>query len=366
MFLPQLYPKPISFYQSPRFVGERAEIVTQAFNPDKVQLFGVDAAFVQRIRSQLETVKFRRFGTLAGNYTLIAGGIIAVDEHGTPIKLNCDSDDDWAHSSVFGNLEDFCGSHKFSLMRETALSARNNPPLATDLPFLAEAHSSKNYYHFCTLFLPRVRHFANSANTVIGIPPTHANLPFQRDLICRTFGSRRLLPCPDMTRIKDPQLVFEPFTPEGLTWLRQNAGLRARKGDRLIYVARSTSSVSRKHGGILEDRNFMEFLERNGFETVDFGKGDIPLATQIDMLDGARIVMSAHGAGLTNIAFAEEGIGVIEILPFFWSCFTHMQIALASHLNYHGLVCSQVDQHRTMVVDTGMLAGVLERALAAG
>jgi hypothetical protein len=364
MFLPQIYPKPISFYQSARFRGDRAEAVTQDFDLDKVRLFGGDAALMQRIREQLETVKFRRRGRLEGRYVVIAGGTLAIDENGAPIKLNCDSDDDWAHSSVFSQMETLCASPWFHEVRDDALARWADLETVAGLPFLAEPYSAKNYYHFCTLFLPRVRHFDDAASIVIGVPPSHIALPFQRELVCRAFGDRLLRPCPDMTRLDDPELLFEPFTPQGLAWVRGRVGLRARRGHRLIYVARRSSMVGRHHGGVQETTEFLNFLERHRFETVDFGSGEIPVAEQIAMLDGARVIMSAHGAGLTNIAFAESGISVIELLPIFWTCFTHMQIALATSLNYFGIICSEVDDSRKMMLDLELLSNVLTEALS--
>jgi hypothetical protein len=361
MYLPHYYPKPISYYQSPRFTGERGEIVTPAGDLNKISLVGADAALLGRVRAQLETIKFRRRGTLRGQYALIAGGVLAIDHNGTPIKLNCDSDDDWMHTSIFSYVENLCASHDFLRRRDNALSQWDDLPLVRGLPFLAELHAADNYYHFCTLFLPRVRHFADSPETILCLPPLLLERPFQRELIWRTFGARTILPCPNMTRIEDPHLLFEPFAPDGLAWLRDRVGLRARRGERRIYVNRRGGW---RDGGIADEGDFARFLERHHFETIDFGTGEVPISTQIAMLDGARVVLSAHGAGLTNIAFAEEGISVIEILPYYWSCFTHMQLALAASLNYFGLVCMAVDDQKRMVIDTSLLSTVLEQALA--
>ena len=166
-----------------------------------------------------------------------------------------------------------------------------------------------------------------------------------------TYGERRIIPFPEMTKVEDPILLHEPFSTDALQWLRTRVGLQARKGERLIYVARRSSLVGRHHGGILENEDFCRFLELHGFETVDFGSGEMTISEQIALLDGAKLVMSAHGANLTNIAFAQEGISVIELLPYYWTYFSHMQISLAASLNYFGIVCHCINSDRQIVVN---------------
>jgi hypothetical protein len=362
--IPQVYPKPIAFYQSPHFSGNRAQAVYPDADAGKITLIDADEQLHGRIVSQLQTVKFRRSGTLSGQYVIMANGFVAIDRNGAPIKLNSDSDDDWSNKSMHSQLEQYCSSEHFAHFRDSVLASWERLDPLAGLPIIAESHAAANYYHFSIRFLPRVRHFADAATTLIGVPVTHLQRPFQKDLISMTFGHRRIVPISDMRKVEDPVLMYEPFSSDAMQWLRAQVGLVARKGTRRIYIARRSSIVGRHHGGILDSAEFDRFLASYGFETIDFGSGEISICQQIAMLDGAAIVLSAHGANLTNIAFAEEGMPVVEILPHYWCFCSHMQIALAASLPYFGVVCHEIDSNQQMVVDLASLSSAVEQALA--
>jgi hypothetical protein len=359
----QIFPKPISYYQSHNFSGERALPLVPDLDIEKLTLLDADEYFRERITSQLRCVKFRRFGQLSGQYIILRNGLLAIDRNGTPIKLNTDSDDDWAYSSIFGQLENFCCSDQFVDLRRYAMDNWEKIDVTGSFPIIGEAHAADNYYHFTVLLLPKVRNFANVATTNIGIPIECIKRPFQRELIGMTYGERRIIPLHEMTKVENPTLLYEPFSTDALAWLRHRVGLRARKGNRLIYVARRSILSGRGHGGIIEDEDFLRFLASHRFETIDFGSGDIGISQQIAMLDGAKIVMAAHGANFTNLVFAQEGVGVIELLPYYWAYFSTMQIALAARLNYFGIICNNVDRDFRITVNMETLSLALKKAL---
>ena len=357
------YPKPFAYYQSPHFEGRRAELHAPDADLSRIALSGGDEAQRARILQQLQITKFRRLGRLRGEYAILSGGLLAMDRNGSPIKLNCDGDDDWAHSSVFSQLENQCAAPEFANIRAHILNNWDALPSIGETQFLAEPYSAKNYYHFSMVFLPKVRHVADGA--AIAIPRNYLDHAFQRELIGMTFGDRNILPAPEIFRVTDPLLRYEPFNNENVRWLREKVALRARRGERRIYVARRSTMVGRSHGSILEDAEFLSFLERHGFETVDFGAGEIPVSQQIEMLSGARVVLSAHGANLTNIAYAEEGVSVLEVLPYYWAYFSHMHIAAAAGLNYFGFLATDIDAERRLKPDLALLSRSLEAALDA-
>ncbi len=361
--IPQVFPKPASFHQRAEFDGARADPVPADIQENPLLLAGADARFTGRVASQLKLLKFRRSGVLRGQYVILHGGFIAIDRDGAPIKLNADSDDDWANRSIFSQLENFCDSESFVMQRDWALHHWDSLPVLPSMPVLAETYASSNYYHFTIRFMPRVRHFDDQEGSVIGVPLAHLQHRFQRDFIMRCYHRRRVRPLPDMAKVADPVLMYEPFTAQALGWLRRQSGLHARRGARRIFVTRRCSLVGRHHGGIRPDEAFEALLRGYGFESVDFGAGEIPVAEQVALLDGAGLVMSAHGANLTNIAFVESGTAVVELLPYYWCYFSHMQIALAAGLRYFGVVCQHVNENREMVPDLGLLSDTLDRAL---
>lgn len=69
-------------------------------------------------------------------------------------------------------------------------------------------------------------------------------------------------------------------------------------------------------------------LERNNFGykilCVDFE--DLSIREQVKLMSQTRILVAAHGAGLTNAMFLPQGCGVIEVFPhaFFWTGYSRI------------------------------------------
>lgn len=93
----------------------------------------------------------------------------------------------------------------------------------------------------------------------------------------------------------------------------------ARTASRRLYVTRGAGF---RHLG--NEEEVLDLLVPAGFEVVD--PGALSLAEQIDAFRSAEAVVGAHGAGLTNLLFAEPGGRVAEILAADWSspCYAHL------------------------------------------
>jgi hypothetical protein len=362
--LPEIYPKPIAFYQHPDYEGESCVKMAPDTDFSRVRLFDADADFTARILLQLRLTKFRHCGRLRGEYLLQNKCLMALDRHGAPIKLNTEATDDWAMSSLFSELELYCAQPLFRLHRDALLRGWQNAPLHKDLVVLAGTHADHNYYHFSICMLPQLRHFPDSTSTCIGLPVQYLERRFQIDLVQMTLGHRRVMPLTDGARVQDPTLIYEPVTQAGIHWLRNRTGLRAERGNRLIHITRRSSQTGRVGGCIEETPEFLAFLTRHGFESVDFGEGDVSVSDQVARLAGARVILSAHGANLTNIAYVAEGVSVIEVMPYFWTYFSHMQVSCAAGLNHHAVICHDVTEGQNMVAKVGTLESALEAALA--
>jgi capsular polysaccharide biosynthesis protein len=96
----------------------------------------------------------------------------------------------------------------------------------------------------------------------------------------------------------------------GIEWLR------ARVADHmsppalardLLFVSRRDSNLRVMHN----EAELEEALRPLGFTT--FVVGDAPVTEQIRAFSGARVIVGAHGAGLTNLIFAPPGAFVLEI-----------------------------------------------------
>jgi len=363
--LPEIYPKPIAFYQHPAFEGEACVRMAPDTDLSRLRLFDVDADFEARILSQFRLTKFRHFGRLRGEYLLQNKCLMALDRHGAPIKLNTDALDDWAMTSLFGELELHCAQPLFRLHRDALLRRWHDAPLHKNPVVLAGTHADHNYYHFSICTLPQIRHFPDTPATCIGLPVQYLERRFQLDLVQMTLGQRLVLPLSDGARVQDPWLIYEPVTQAGIQWLRKRTGLRAERGNRLIHIARRSSQTGRVGGCIDETPAFLEFLQRHGFETVDFGEGGVSVPDQVAMLSGARVILSAHGANLTNLAYVAEGVSVIEVMPYFWTYFSHIQVSCAAGLNHFSVVCHEITEGQNMVPNVETLETALDAALVA-
>ena len=95
---------------------------------------------------------------------------------------------------------------------------------------------------------------------------------------------------------------------------------------RFLYVSRADAGMRR----ILNEQVLRDRLQAKGFECVV--PGQLSIEEQIQIFSEARIVVGAHGNGLTNIMFMSEGSTVIEI---FGNNFVHGAYAWISHLRRH-------------------------------
>jgi len=363
--LPEIYPKPIAFYQHPAFEGDSCVRLAPDTDFSRIRLFDADEAFAARILSQLRLTKFRHEGRLRGEYLLQNKCLLALDRHGAPIKLNTDALDDWAMTSLFGELELHCSQSLFRLHRDALLRDWASAPVFRDVVVLGGTHADHNYYHFSVCVLPQVRHFEDRAETCVALPAKCLERRFQLDLVRMTFGHRMVLPMADGARVVDPRVIYEPVRAAGVRWLRERSGLRARRGNRLIHIARRSSQTGRVGGCIEETPEFAAFLREHGFDTVDFGEGGLLVAQQVAMLEGARVILSAHGANLTNLAYVEEGVSVVEVMPYYWTYFSHIQVACAVGLNHFGVVVHEVNEGQNMVARVETLREALGAALEA-
>lgn len=78
-----------------------------------------------------------------------------------------------------------------------------------------------------------------------------------------------------------------------------------------IFVTRNAPGVGRRN--IVNEPEVIERLSARGFVVLD--PSAVPFAEQIRAFAAAPMIVAAHGAALTNLAYAREGAGVIEIFP---------------------------------------------------
>lgn len=116
---------------------------------------------------------------------------------------------------------------------------------------------------------------------------------------------------------------------------------RDRSGE-LLFVTRNESSMRR----ILNEDELLPGLRDMGFRVVSPAMLSLP--EQIDAFRNARIVLSAHGAQLTNILFCRPNTTLIEIFPeggVHGSAF--LRIASQLGFNYYYVVGEKVENKQS-------------------
>ncbi len=101
-----------------------------------------------------------------------------------------------------------------------------------------------------------------------------------------------------------------PRMPVGIEWIRARLARFLAPPDEatdLVYLSRRDSDVRR----LLNDAELAAALEAEGVRTLV--ASELPVSEQIRAFSRARVVVSPHGAGLTNLIFAPRGALVIEI-----------------------------------------------------
>jgi hypothetical protein len=108
---------------------------------------------------------------------------------------------------------------------------------------------------------------------------------------------------------------------------RKDMPARERQGQ-LLYLSRGDADMRK----IVNEAELVPLLKNLGFTILHASK--LPLVDQIEAFRQAKVVLSAHGAGLTNILFCRPGTTLIEIFPeggVHGSAFTR----LSSHLDFN-------------------------------
>ena len=78
------------------------------------------------------------------------------------------------------------------------------------------------------------------------------------------------------------------------------------KSDKRLFIIRK-----QRARGIANKKEVIDFLVSRNFEVIDLE--ELSVASQIILFSKARIIIAAHGAGLSNLVFCHSGADVVEI-----------------------------------------------------
>jgi hypothetical protein len=102
---------------------------------------------------------------------------------------------------------------------------------------------------------------------------------------------------------------------------------------RKLFITRNKASIRR----IVDEEVLSAQLAEEGFVTLELEK--LPLVSQMAYFAAADIIVSPHGAGLTNLLWAKPGMTLVEIFPdggVHGSAFFRMASQMG--LNYYAVV----------------------------
>jgi capsular polysaccharide biosynthesis protein len=186
----------------------------------------------------------------------------------------------------------------------------------------------ENYYHFLTDVLPRLALLERAGVTPDAFVVSRQTR-FQREMLDHLgIEASRCIESTEFRHVEADELIV-PSVPDGdlrtppwiVPWLRRHflpADL-VPSPTRLLYVTRGNQRYTRR---VENEDALMGMLAPRGFELID--PGAMSVAEQVDAFSNARCIVSAHGAGLTNLAFCTPGAAVIEMFaadyvnPCFW------------------------------------------------
>ena len=231
----------------------------------------------------------------------------------------------------------FGQEHTLRLLRRLA---QPRPPSASGAASLLFS-PNRNYYHSLVDNLARVcalglSPLASTGVEVLYSEPLTAVERHVLDRIRPPNVSLRPLPSPGLVRAE--HLVLPSFPAWRYSgWLPSwyvNQLRRALLPDRPPRRSERVFIVRRGLRRLTNEEDLLRRLDRHGFRPVELER--LPFPQQVELFYDAEAIVAAHGAGLTNLLFAERAL-VVELSPT--RCvFPHYVLMSMSLGHHHRLV----------------------------
>jgi capsular polysaccharide biosynthesis protein len=249
-------------------------------------------------------------------------------EHEVPERFVLDLDGGSVvgpHSAIMTRegILDYETSHYFGTRQWREHPVFLNPRPAEEtfdgtLVVLTSQSTSANYYHFLMDALPRLDILeAGMPNVRPDAYLVDGAARYHRELVALLGLDRHPMLRPrrgvavQATRLLVPSLPNRSTvaSPETTAWLSKSLPPRATSGlPERLYITRGGTKHTRRVDG--EDAVF-DRLERRGFTRFD--PGSVSVQDQIDHFAAARVIVSPHGAALTNLNFCRPGVRLLEL-----------------------------------------------------
>lgn len=347
--LPPIYPW--SAFESRRWLEARCTpIVPRDPDAGGFALHCQSEEMRLRLTSEFDRVCFERVGVLRGEFAVLPDGLVLMDREGARLSVNFPNE-----ASVVGQMP-FESVNRRELWDEAQLMRDNWDafPLVEGGAIFSHIYYN-NYYHFSFEFLQKFRLIEPfGVQTVVMPPSIYQGGGVYRELIARALGERMLVPTDRLIRLRNPVIAQTYQSDDGLRWLRKLVGKTVQPQGKRYYVRRSPKNT-RRGNNISESEDFTNFLRKHGFITIDFGNGELSVLEQLDKLEGASLILAPHGAGLTNIAYLNPPVRVIEVFSRAVISTSFIRISEALGFEHHAIISEQLDASADIVVDCDLL-----------
>ncbi|MDB5261407.1 MAG: glycosyltransferase family 61 protein [Adhaeribacter sp.] len=232
--------------------------------------------------------------------------------------------------------------------------------------------AEKSNYHWFLDCLPRLYAIIKSitAPTILIIP---ASMPaFQRETLdfllrehpgisLQTISKKQKWQLPDFalpTFVSNHYSGFLP--PDILNFIRPSIwhgyGVTEAPEKSRLYISRGKAAKRR----LLQEADIIKVLDAFGFTTIY--AEDFTYAEQVRLFYNARLVVGAHGAGLTNILFGRD-LQVVELHPADMVRSHYFMICKALGFNYHYLIGSAGNSKQDFYIEPEKLKQFLTSLL---
>lgn len=172
---------------------------------------------------------------------------------------------------------------------------------------------SENYYHWMTEIIARLSLVDKVNHNIDTIVINHMVNQFQKDTIRFLNLNKKIVETKrnhffEVENGIIPQL--ENIDSYRVFYLRKVfKNLMVKDATQYVYISR-VNSKSRK---IINETEFDNVLKRLGIKNIRLEFENFE--QQVRLIHNAKLIISPHGAGLTNLIFAQPGTKVIEFIP---------------------------------------------------
>lgn len=281
---------------------------------------------------------------------------------GLVLSANHEVFQEFSHHFGVASLKKFLRQNPFYIFTKTQ---KKMPGIGAVLV----SPQSHNYYHWLNDVLPRIKiyeqvldqidHFCVASNVPgkfldvlkdFGIAAEKIVLVEEKEKLYFDYLYTASLPGSEG---RSPQWAVD-YVREKL--VKQPAAVRPSKK---LYLKRGENAARK----IINEKSIIKFLQDNGFLVADLG--DLSIYEQITLMQQAKIVISAHGAALSNLLFSQDNAVVIELFsPDYFRTDCYYTLSSIRKLDYWYIVGDKPDGAGwgDMVVDEKLLINSIKQA----